>query len=128
MKLYIGMRLTGINQARGFSDIPLNLLRDLDLAGNCKRASDGCVLPRLYKSVYRGQIMAWKVGGTYAIKETAFGVYDGTCIQQAKARRAHNLNKFFTDTAHFIPEAERAWRSSWCVQCIFTGIVRLRRE
>lgn len=41
------------------------------------------------------------------IKELGFGVYEGMCISgEHKAPQTAEFNKFFTDTAHYVPAAD----------------------
>ena len=107
-------RLTGINQGgcREFSDIPLNDY-GIYLAGETAKGLRDVAFDLAYTSpLIRAKKTAEVILGSRetpliedaAIKEMGFGVYEGMCISgEAKARESAEFNKFFTDTAHFIP-------------------------
>ena len=116
MKLYIVRHgETDWNKSRrvqGFSDIPLNDY-GIYLAGETAKGLRDVGFDLAYTSpLIRAKKTAEVILGSRetpliedaAIKEMGFGVYEGMCISgEAKARESAEFNKFFTDTAHFIP-------------------------
>ena len=116
MKLYIVRHgETDWNKSRrvqGFSDIPLNDY-GIYLAGETAKGLRDVAFDLAYTSpLIRAKKTAEVILGSRetpliedaAIKEMGFGVYEGMCISgEAKARESAEFNKFFTDTAHFVP-------------------------
>lgn len=116
MKLYIVRHgETDWNKARrvqGFSDIPLNEY-GIYLAEETAKGLRDIAFDLAYTSpLIRAKKTAEVILGDRktplieeaAIKEMGFGIYEGMCISgEAKAQESVEFNKFFTDTAHFVP-------------------------
>lgn len=116
MKLYIVRHgETDWNKSRkvqGFSDIPLNeygvYLAEETAKGLCDVAFDLAYTSPLIRAKKTAEVILKdrqvRLLDEPAIKEMGFGVYEGMCISgKEKAKESEDFNRFFTDTAHFIP-------------------------
>ncbi len=116
MKIYIVRHgETDWNKARrvqGFSDIPLNeygiYLAEETAKGLSDITFDVAYTSPLIRAKKTAEVILrdreTELIEEPAIKEMGFGVFEGMCISgEKKAKESEAFNKFFTDTANFIP-------------------------